>query len=1220
MRTTTTRLSVVLLGLLPCCGFATESNPLAARQQAQDNARSLAVDLVAAVLDVQLRQLEENGLAELPLYRDIQSMRANVSQLAAREMNDIVRLLTEAKSAPPRTADQKWTEAREAIRHVVAQLMAERQKLHRRMNVSRLASQAKAIVVQQERASALSRSLATLAAGERERAALHAIESQVDIESHFQQLLSGLNDVSHWGGEVAAGALDGLKIVRVYEITDQLHQACQALRRADVQATQTAQANAMVGLAALVERLDRLQGLENADRDAALRLVRELIDRQQQVRERCKAAEAQSIAPSSLIELQTSLHAELGKLPLTLAKFPATVPLSEGAKAASLAAIAELFSGQTAQSSDKQGRVITSLAQIVRLLEQQLEGLTQGRSADEWASEVARLTRLTEILERAASSEADIAQHIEQVKELGPLPSIVQARIDELAELTIAGGALLADAVRRAAAEVGMELGDARRKHKAVEVGELARAAEALERAAGAEREMVRQIVGMEGHRFTAEQLELWAAEQANVIAVAARIAAGVEHTCAQASQQLRELAPALESAANLLGKLTADQPPINDLHSALTEQWEAAASQLVAVAATIRASQGTAARELEQIADGQLSAASRSREMVSTLLEIPRESGVESLAHLLTAQGLLRSAQANQALAEGRPQLAAALQTMHGTEALRSRQGVAESAAQELASGRTRSSLEAASAQQEVAEVAKQLAASAAGDLQTHLQSAASAAVEASRQVLASQLTSASRSRVAVEQALGSAAVVAEQEVDSLKSAPLGPSDREAQSQVTHNLAAARQAALDAATAGTEAAEQLEQARKDSFAATRQDDLVAAQVKVGQAIEVAGEAVERAIQRIVGKHTETLADQARAAEALIGDANNADAGAAAALSQAVMAATQTLSRQTDATAAHHQQARVQEKIEQATANLAAREAQLKRDRDLASLLAESADEQQQARDAIVDAAKQFEDLSKSDSTQRLMAAQALLQAQQRFVQTMTATGEGAAAVSGQEEVVNQPIREGLQIAAGLGHTDPQTREQQAGEAGATGGENPADAQGQKGTPTPNTVPPDSRFVPSQPENTAQQIAGPGTNSQASQMMAEAAQGKGEGAPGESAPGEGTPGEGQGKTESSQEGTTSATAKKGGATKGGKTAKNEAAPKGDLETAEPAAADSRAQGKGEDAAAPVPSSVQSEAWFARLPAELRTTIQGKSRAKAPRAYEQRLRRYFESVD
>jgi hypothetical protein len=39
-----------------------------------------------------------------------------------------------------------------------------------------------------------------------------------------------------------------------------------------------------------------------------------------------------------------------------------------------------------------------------------------------------------------------------------------------------------------------------------------------------------------------------------------------------------------------------------------------------------------------------------------------------------------------------------------------------------------------------------------------------------------------------------------------------------------------------------------------------------------------------------------------------------------------------------------------------------------------------------------------------------------------------------------------------------------------------------------------------------------------------------------------------------------------------------------------------------------------------EAWFAKLPPELQRAIRANSKRRAPRAYEERLRRYFESIE
>jgi hypothetical protein len=96
-------------------------------------------------------------------------------------------------------------------------------------------------------------------------------------------------------------------------------------------------------------------------------------------------------------------------------------------------------------------------------------------------------------------------------------------------------------------------------------------------------------------------------------------------------------------------------------------------------------------------------------------------------------------------------------------------------------------------------------------------------------------------------------------------------------------------------------------------------------------------------------------------------------------------------------------------------------------------------------------------------------------------------------------------------------------------------------------------------------------------------------------------------------------GQASSTASTGGAATQGKSSDNQKAPPGELQSAPAAQADSRGQaGEGDSDAAR--QKFEAEPWFAKLPPSLRSAIQSKARGKAPRGYEERLRRYFESVD
>src|SRR5581483_334766 len=116
------------------------------KQEAQQRARDMARELVSGILDVQLQQLEENGLQELPLYRDISQMRSNIDGLVEAEMNTVVTLLLKAQEQPAKERETTFVAARQKIRDVVVRLTIERQNLLRRLKAAELAAQVKRLI------------------------------------------------------------------------------------------------------------------------------------------------------------------------------------------------------------------------------------------------------------------------------------------------------------------------------------------------------------------------------------------------------------------------------------------------------------------------------------------------------------------------------------------------------------------------------------------------------------------------------------------------------------------------------------------------------------------------------------------------------------------------------------------------------------------------------------------------------------------------------------------------------------------------------------------------------------------------------------------------------------------------------------------------------------------------------------------------------------------
>ena len=69
----------------------------------QQRARDMARELVSSMLDVQIKQLEQNGLQKLDIYKDIKSMRKNIDALVESEMRDVVAILVDAQKVEPRS-------------------------------------------------------------------------------------------------------------------------------------------------------------------------------------------------------------------------------------------------------------------------------------------------------------------------------------------------------------------------------------------------------------------------------------------------------------------------------------------------------------------------------------------------------------------------------------------------------------------------------------------------------------------------------------------------------------------------------------------------------------------------------------------------------------------------------------------------------------------------------------------------------------------------------------------------------------------------------------------------------------------------------------------------------------------------------------------------------------------------------------------------------------
>ena len=198
-----------------------------------------------------------------------------------------------------------------------------------------------------------------------------------------------------------------------------------------------------------------------------------------------------------------------------------------------------------------------------------------------------------------------------------------------------------------------------------------------------------------------------------------------------------------------------------------------------------------------------------------------------------------------------------------------------------------------------------------------------------------------------------------------------------------------------------------------------------------------------------------------------------------------------------------------------------------------------------------------------------------------------------------------QPTGEGPPMPAESGQ--PGEGQSQPGQPGQG---KPAANPGQLGT----------GFVPQSPKVTAQMIAGEKAQQAMQQALSQAqlplAQQTPNGLPAQ--PGQPQPSESQeGQPQPGQPSNSSKLAKKDGAP-----ATNQKVKDGKIEKQPEGTdvSDSKSAKAREPEEGVLARQLKDEPWFAKLPPELRKSIRAGAGQKPPRAYEERLRKYFESVD
>ncbi|MCE9548470.1 MAG: hypothetical protein K8T25_23595 [Planctomycetia bacterium] len=1012
-------LALVLLGQLNSPARAVDDEVLRRQQADQQQARLIARELVSTTLDLQLRQLEDNRLAEgNPLYAEIRDMRGSVDGLIDREMRGVIDLLVQARNAQGRQQEEKFAQARDLVRQVVVRLATERNRLRRRMHAARLAVEAQQVLELQRRTHEATKALPTVAGqDERETRTLKVIQDQHDVRTLYLQMVGLLGEVSSWSPPTGPAAVRGLQMLKAHRVEEHVRAAVDGLEHVQfAQAIENQQA-VIDGLVALLSRIDTARTSGIADRATLLRWISELRERQRKLLDETAKSQLTPQQAGPLARQQQSIHEGLGQIADELSAVPQVEANLRDAKAAALQAVVEIRAAHVAPATAQQKMVIDQLTALEKVINDTPLLATEGKSAHELGDMVAQLRQLqTKLiglrlqqtqaeqavagnLPLAADLEKQVAASLaEERPRLSTLPAAVGAWLEQAAtaahdaaqaaqaqpDRAASRVGLASDALRRAEAEVAAALADAQRTALAVEVGELNRAIEVLERAAASERRQAQlAIQASRGKGLAAVEIKGMLAEQQKIDQLSVKIAAAVQGIVDEAAGPLQAARTAIAKTSIELQR-AAQQPAASEPARQASTQVAGGANEsamhLLKAADVLRRNLRRAAGDLEKIAASQLQAVSAVERQVDKQLEGEKSDLSAKLTQLADARRQVLAAEVDQLRAAGRTDMAEMRALSQKLDLARTAQNAADSEARRLAEGVANTPLDAAERQQASADALADLAKAAAArpaaqkeaaegrddPLAAVLRRAAEAAGAAATQTVDSGPRAAESLRQAAREAIEEAHRLAAAETQAAQ-APAQALDPQAQARVSDAARQAKDAALpaapDAAHTLAEAAEQSQEAAKQARAGERAA-ADRSQKATAAALDKAKQQLEAAREQLLSEAKQKLAEQSQKADQLAEAASQVAPAAGAALRQAQRSADTSKNSPTgkpaDAEQTKAADDSVRDALEAARSELNTRKQEIARDQQIAKDLKEKSQQQQDAREQLAQLSQQL--------------------------------------------------------------------------------------------------------------------------------------------------------------------------------------------------------------------------------------------------------------------
>ena len=240
----------------------------------QERARELTSDLLSALLQSHIQQLEDNKLTDLPLYKDLVDMRARMGELTMKMMPEVIDLLVQATDA---TGDDRLAlinQAQGKMREVLLRLLAERERIRVRRQQAELIERLSEIIGKQKN----TRSATIALGGMDEQAILAVVDSQGNVNTLYATFAAMIQDVATWSGELGAIAAESGRILKNQKVEEHLDGAgtyLMALKFNDATVEQQAVVDALEKVLAEIRKLEDPAAIDKDVVEAVKQLIKE---------------------------------------------------------------------------------------------------------------------------------------------------------------------------------------------------------------------------------------------------------------------------------------------------------------------------------------------------------------------------------------------------------------------------------------------------------------------------------------------------------------------------------------------------------------------------------------------------------------------------------------------------------------------------------------------------------------------------------------------------------------------------------------------------------------------------------------------------------------------------------------------------------------------------------------------------------------------------------